>query len=248
MKRRIGIALLLVVALSATIVSTGCRRVRLEDVEGPTGLATENKSVPLQGAESIDARVRMAAGELTLEGGAAGAMDATFESSPRSWLPDVTYSVEGTSGVLRVSQPNVDDFDFMGKSRNVWNMKLASGRPTDLDIELGAGESTVDLTDVDIRDLHVLTGAGETLIDLSGERASNVQADVEAGVGQLTLKVPEDVGVRITGTHDGVGDYNIDGFTTDGDAYVNDAWDTSAVKMVIRLQRGVGEVNVEQVP
>lgn len=229
------------------MASTGCRRVSLQDVEGPAGLAVEDKSLPLQGAESLDARVRMAAGELTLSGGSAGAMDATFESSPRSWLPDVTYSVEGTAGVLRVNQEDVDDFSFMGKSRNTWDLKLPSGVPTELDIELGAGQSTLNLADIDVRDLRVRTGAGETLIDLSGERANNVQADIEAGVGELNVKVPRNVGVRVTGTRDGIGDYNVEEFTSDGDDYVNDAWDTSTVKMVIRLQRGVGEVNVEQV-
>ncbi len=248
MRTRTAIALLLVVALAATLGSTGCRRVRLEDVEGPTGLESATKSVALDGAEKLDARMRMAAGEMTLAGGSTGAMDATFEASPRSWLPDVQYSVEGTAGVLRVSQPDIADFDLMGNKRNVWDVKLASGIPTDLDIELGAGESTIELADVDVRDLHVLTGVGETTIDLSGERTSDVTADIEAGVGQLTLKVPQSVGVRISGTREGIGDYNIDGFKADGDAYVNDAWGSAAVKMEIRLQRGVGQVDVEMVP
>ena len=248
MNKRIAIALLLVVALAAMLGSTGCRRVRLEDVQGPTGLETTTKAVALDGAEKLDARVRMAAGELTLAGGSTGALDAKFDASPRSWMPEVEYSVEGTAGVLRISQPEITDWDFMGNTVNVWDMKLASGVPTELDIELGAGQSTLDLTEVDVRNLHVLTGAGETTIDLSGERANDIDGSIEAGVGELTLKVPQDVGVRVTGTRDGVGDYNVEGFTSDGDAYVNDAWDTATVKIDLRLQRGIGEVTVEQVP
>jgi len=246
MRKKTAIALLLVVALAATLGSTGCTRVRLQDVEGPSGLESATKSVALDGAEKLDARMRMAAGEFKLTGGAAGAMDAAFEASPRSWLPEVKYSVEGTAGVLRVTQPDIENFNFMGDTHNVWNVKLASGIPTDLDIEFGAGDSTVDLEDVDVRDLHVLTGAGETTIDLTGQRTADINADVEAGVGQLTVKVPENVGVRVTGANDGIGDLVLEGFESDGDAYVNDAWDTATVKIELHLQRGVGETRVEQ--
>jgi len=249
MRNKTAIALLVVAALAATLTSTGCRRVRLEDVEGPTGLAVEKKSVALDGAEKLDVRIRMAAGEMRLAGGAAGAMDATFESSPRTWAPDVTYSVEGTSAVLRVTQPDVNDLEFFGDKHNEWDIKLASGVPVDLETEFGAGETTLDLREVDVRDLRVLFGAGETTIDLSGERTADVTADIQAGVGEFTLRVPQDVGVRITGSHEGIGEYNVDeGFAADGDDYVNDAWATSPVKIEIRLQRGVGQVNVEQVP
>jgi predicted membrane protein len=188
----------------------------------------------------------MAAGEFKLAGGATGAMDAEFEASPRTWLPEVDYSVEGTSGVLRVTQPNMERFDFMGDTRNVWDVKLTSGVPVDLDVEFGAGDSTVDLSQVDVRELHVLTGAGETTVDLTGPRTADVTGDIEAGVGRLTVKVPSDVGVRITGAQDGIGDFNVEGFSMDGDAFVNDAWDTAAVKIELRVQRGVGEVTVEQ--
>jgi len=246
MTQRRWVLVLLAVALVATVGSTGCRRVRLEDVEGPAGLETATKSVALDGAEKLDARMRMAAGEFKLAGGAAGAMDATFEASPRTWLPEVDYSVEGTSGVLRVTQPDVGRFEFMGDMRNVWDVKLASGIPVDLDVEFGAGDSTVDLSAVDVRDLHVLTGAGETKVDLTGERTANVSAEIEAGVGELTVKVPSDVGVRVTGMQDGVGDFNVDGFSADGDAFVNEAWATAPVKIELRIQRGVGEVTVEQ--
>jgi predicted membrane protein len=115
-----------------------------------------------------------------------------------------------------------------------------------LDVEFGAGDSTVDLSEVDVRDVHVLTGAGKTTIDLTGERTADVSAKVEAGVGELTIRVPSNVGVRITGAQDGIGDFNVDGFTADGDAFVNDAWDGATVKIELRVQRGVGEVTVEQ--
>jgi hypothetical protein len=246
MTHRRAILLLLAVAIVATMGSTGCRRVRLEDVEGPAGLETATKSVALDGAEKLDARMRMAAGEFKLAGGATGAMDAQFETSPRNLLPEVDYSVEGTSGVLRVTQPTMEEFDFMGDTRNVWDVKLASGIPVDLDVEFGAGDSTVDLSEVDVRDVHVLTGAGKTTIDLTGERTADVRAKVEAGVGELTIKVPSNVGVRITGAQDGIGDFNVDGFSADGDAFVNDAWDSATVKIELRIQRGVGEVTIEQ--
>ena len=50
--------------------------------------------------------------------------------------------------------------------------------PTDLSLKLGVGESTIDLRNVDVRDLVVLTGVGSTKIDLTGSRASDITARI----------------------------------------------------------------------
>ena len=95
-------------------------------------------------------------------------------------------------------------------------MKIAPDVPTNLSLKLGVGESDVDLRGVDVTALEALTGVGEAKIDLSGERTHDLTARIEAGVGEVTISVPTDVGVRIIGSEDGLGDFTAEGFTRDG--------------------------------
>jgi hypothetical protein len=74
-----------------------------------------------------------------------------------------------------------------------------------------------------------------------------VNAKVECGIGELTLRVPADVGVQISGRQEGIGDLSADGFTMNGNQLTNAAWDTSPVKMYIALTRGVGDVRIETI-
>lgn len=233
---------ILATALIAVLaLTTGCgmivRRV-------PRPITEDTRSVPLGAAKSLKADVRMGAGELTLGGGASGALDATFDYSGPGWKPQVDYAVLGEKGRLDVRQPKAVGVGI-GSYRNTWDLKLPAAVPTELDVTLGASESSLDLGSLDLRDLDLQLGAGEANIDLSG-LASDLDARIEGGVGQLNLTVPRNVGVRIVGLKEGVGEFSADGFSEQDGAYVNDAYAKASTKIEIALRRGVGEVSVTQ--
>jgi len=70
-----------------------------------------------------------------------------------------------------------------------------------------------------------------------------------AGVGKVVLRLPEGVGVRITGREDGVGSFAADGFIAQGDSWVNEAYSAaSGPKIELDLTRGVGDVTLVLVP
>jgi len=245
-----------IVAVGVTLVGallvTGCTRVRLSDTPaGAKGEVTvDNRSLGLNGADKLTARVRMGVGELSLAGSAnsSDTLSVRFEYAPVSWKPDVEFETDGIEARFNAEQPQTQEFQLGDQVRNSWKMKFPSGVPTDLSLKLGVGESTVDLRDVDVRELVVTTGVGSAKIDLSGARANDIAARVECGVGETVIRVPSTMGVRITGGKDGVGDLTTAGFRTDGDALVNDAYGSTGPKLEITLTRGVGEVRIEQIP
>lgn len=241
----VATALILVAALAVT---TGCTRVRLQDSK-TTKTFTESNSVPLQGATSLAAVIHQGVGELTIHGSedATGAVQTTFTFSPENWRPEVTSSVEGTAASLRIEQPSNSDATMFTDVRNSWLVSLPHGVATDLTLELGVGKSDVDLRGVDLTNLDVSTGVGETTIDLSGPRTSDLGARVEAGVGTLTMRLPRNVGVRVSGREKGVGKFSADGFTSQGDTWVNSAYAGSGPKIEIDLTRGVGDVILQLV-
>jgi predicted membrane protein len=125
---------------------------------------------------------------------------------------------------------------------------MAPGVPTNLVLELGVGTSRIDLSRIDVRDLRVISGVGEAVVDLTGPREADVSVDIDTGVGSLTVKLPRDVGVRVEGGADGIGDLTADGLTKEGTAYVNAAWSKPGPKMTVRVTRGVGELKLVSQP
>jgi len=244
-KTRILTAAAVVALVAALAATTGCTRVRLQD-RPETKTTTENKAVALEGATQLSTELRIGVGELTVSGAetSGSAMVADFTYAPPSWQPEVDYSVEGTAGSLVVRQPDSVKAPMFSDMRNEWNVRLAPGVPTELRLQLGVGRSDLDLRGLDITDLNVLTGVGDTTIDLSGPRATDLPARIEAGVGKLVVRLPRSVGVKVDGREDGVGDFSADGFISQGNAWVNEAYSGPGPKIEIDLVRGVGDVTL----
>ena len=239
------------VALVGLLAATGCTRVPLSETIGgePIAVTVDKPSHELEGAETLVGTIRMGVGQLTLTGSTedSDTITSRFEYAPVSWKPVVRFETDGTKAQYWVDQPESEPMRLGNDVRNRWTMKFPSGVPTELSLKLGVGESNVDLRNVDVRDLEVLTGVGSTKIDLSGARASDIDARIECGVGETVIRVPGDMGVRIIGGQDGVGDLTTEGFRADGDALVNDAYGSAGPKLEIRLSRGVGDVSIEQI-
>ncbi|HEX9094375.1 MAG TPA: toast rack family protein [Coriobacteriia bacterium] len=243
MLRKMMVIALVAVLAFALIGTTGCRRVRIAD---RSDVVTENETVPLGGATTIEAEISMGVGELTLSGESTttSALDGTFTYGPSDWKPEIGYDVSEGTGRLRVRQTEPDLTPDLRNAQNTWDMTLAGGVPTRISLELGVGRSAIDLRDVDVRDLSVTCGVGETTLDLSGPRTAGMDVDIEAGVGSVTVKVPRGVGVRIAGREDGVGHTSADGFIAQGGAWVNESYAGPGPKIEIDLQRGVGDVTL----
>lgn len=247
MRKTLLIALAAFAAV-ALIAGTGCRRVPIEQDTSPwnrdSGSETIDVDVSREGAERVTVKVRMGAGQLEL--GSTDTSDAVAVGEvihPLRWPVDVDYSVAATSGDLEIVQRS-DEGAPVGRAESIWDLDFAKGLPFEMNVELGAGESSLRLGELALEDLEVTLGAGEATLNLVGERTADLPVDIMHGVGELTLELPSDVGVRVRGANGGVGDISIDGLTVDGDDYVNEAWSGSGPKIDIRLQRGIGQVNL----
>lgn len=227
----------------ALVAAAGCVRVELPEAE----YESASEQIEIADATELDASIDMAAGRLVVTGGGVGALDADFDFSRSAWRPEVEYGVTGGIGKLSVRTPQVPDFSMRGDLRYDWDLRLPSDVPLELSVNMGAGQADLDLTGTMLRDIRVNLGAGDTTVDLSGMWDHDVTGEVNAGAGSLTLKVPADVGVRIVGYQDGLGSYRADGFEQDGDALVNDAWETADVRFDLVLRRGLGDVTIETI-
>jgi hypothetical protein len=188
----------------------------------------------------------MGAGELNLTGGADALMEGDFAYNVADWKPAVNYDVTGDAGELSVEQGSGEDVPVGGEVRNEWDLHLNDDVPIDLSVEMGAGESDLDLDSLTLTGLDLQMGAGKTTVDLTGDYDRDLSATIEGGVGEATVRLPGAVGVKVN-AEGGLGTINAQGLQREGDAYVNDAYGDSDVTLDVDVRGGVGRINLEVV-
>ena len=204
----------------------------------------ESKSIQAQNVDSARAKLKMGAGELNLTGGADQLMEADFSYNVSDWKPKVSYDVSGDEGELVVKQGSAGGSGLSGDARNEWDISLNDEVPTDLVVQMGAGESDLDLDSLTLTGLDLQMGAGKTTIDLTGDYTQDFDASIQGGVGEATVLLPSEVGVKAK-AEGGLGKINAKGLKRVGDSYVNDAYGESDVTLDVDVQGGVGEINLE---
>lgn len=211
-------------------------------------LRSENSSIPIGEAKSVNVQVVMGAGKLNLEGGAKDLMNASFIYNLASWKPDVNYTVTGSVGDLKVSQPSSSGASVAKDIRYDWNIQLNNDIPINLRTILGAGDDNLKLGGMSLIGLEVQSGAGNVTLNLSGVWKSDLNASVDAGVGDLSIIVPQYTGTAINVSH-GVGSIEVgSGLRGRDGAYINDAYGKTATTLRIIIRSGIGKIRIMQSP
>lgn len=253
-----GIALLAIVAI--LLAAGGCGSgVRVGELQ------TESQTVELGGADSVRVEIDMAAGELDVSGGAAELLEAEFTYNVAQLEPEVDFD----GSTLQVRTPDVevrgDALWDLGDYRYEWDLRLNNDVSMDMRVNIGAGRADLKLGSLSLTRLDVNRGAGEVLLDLSGPASparldigggaglvtvdltgawqNDLEATIGGGVGNRTLILPADVGVRVK-VEVGVGTVDAAGLAKEGDYYTNDAYGQSDVSLYIEVGGGVGETEL----
>ena len=212
---------------------------------GPT--QTDSQSVELGDVDSVRVDIRMGVGELNVVGGATNLMDAEFTYNIEDWRPDVDYRQRGSIGELEVSQPSgeingIPDDDV----KYSWDIALQNGVPLDMDVDLGVGESSLDLSGLALQGLVVDTGVGAATIDLTGDWQDSFDVKINGGVGETTVYLPENVGLRVS-ANTGIGSLVVNGLQREAgtDVYTNDAYGEAEVTIQLEIDGGIGEITVQ---
>ena len=169
-----------------------------------------------------------------------------FHYNVSDWKPKVSYDVSGGEGELVVKQGSANSGSLGANARNEWDINFNEEVPTDLVVQMGAGESELDLDSLSLTGLDLKMGAGKSTVDLTGDYAQGFDASIQGGVGEATVLLPSRVGVKAK-AEGGLGKINAEGLKKVGDSYVNDAYGESGVTLNVNVQGGVGEINLEVV-
>jgi hypothetical protein len=202
---------------------------------------SETFSVALGAAKSAQVRFSHGAGQISIHGGAA---------------PGVALLGSSAVGMNHHDHMNGDRLDvhveagpsflpFLGPTEGIWRFQLTREIPLDLIVEAGASQIDVELTDLLVPRMQLKTGASSTNVTMPAHGASVL--DVEAGVASINIRVPGNVPARIR-AEQGVSSINVDTNRFPRSAsgfYQSPDFDTSADRVEINIQAGVGSISVK---
>ena len=206
-------------------------------------LKTESQSVELGDAKSVNVEINFGAGDLRVTGGAEKLLEANFTYNVAKLKPEVEYA----DGRLVVRLPEVKGLPALGDIadfRNEWDLRLNNEAPIHLRVDVGAGTSDLQLAGLSLTGLDINLGASESTVDLSGSWVHDLDVIIEAGVGDVIVRLPKDIGVRVA-VETAIGTIDAPGLKQEGNVYTNAAYGISDVTLQINLEAGIGKINLE---
>jgi hypothetical protein len=212
----------------------------------PRTFEMEEATVPLEDAGQARIRMRHGAGRLRVGGGAvagqllSGSFGGGMEQQVK--LAGDTLDVEMRVRVSAAQFP----FPWMWGPRSTldWTVNLNEEIPLSLDLETGASDARLDLTNLRVTDLRLQTGASSSDISMPAS-AGYTKATISSGAASVRVRVPEGVAARIR-AGGGMADIRVDKtrFPRMGGVYQSEDYDTAENKVDIDIDTGVGSVSV----
>ena len=89
-------------------------------------------------------------------------------------------------------------------------------------------------------------GVGDITLDFTGDWTNSAEMQITSGVGSLTLRLPDDVGVQVE-VQGGLSSVDTPDFKHKGNTYVNDAFGEAETELRIHITTGIGSVRLIEV-
>ncbi len=215
-------------------------------INGTGETVRETNNVALSKAEGVE-RVRVAlelhAGELHVDSGAKELMEGEFTYNVPSWKPEVRFNRSGFRSTLSIKQGGASA--TMGSAKNEWRLKLNDGIPIDFSLQCGAGENSLNLGQLDVRDVEVHIGAGRVELDLTGRQPKHdYSVSVHGGVGEAVVRLPADVGVVATASG-GLGEIEVNGLEKHGGEWRSGASGKGKPTIHVDVHGGIGKITID---
>jgi hypothetical protein len=198
---------------------------------------TESLALQLKGFEEAAVAIRYGAGRLALDGGAAPdeLLNGTFDGGVEHRLRQ-----EGELARVELRAP----VDWPSWRERSWDVALNEAIPLTLDLETGASEASLDLSQTRVKRLDLRAGASRVDLTLPASAGETAVA-LEGGAGSVMVHVPEGVAARIAGSAV-AGALRVDDarFPRAGSVWQSPDYDSAAHRTDIRVQFGAGEVTI----
>lgn len=215
---------------------------------GKETLETVLAAIPLEGASEARISIHHGAGELRVGSGATP--DELVSGSFAGGL-NKTMNLSGSHLDLSLKVPT-EGFPFViapwlwtQGNRISWDIQLNPQVPISLEVNSGASDAQLDLSETLVKELVLKTGASATKV-ITPAKAEYTRLKVEAGAASVKVTVPEGVAARLD-VDGGLLDVKVDQsrFPKTDKVYQSPDYDTAPHRLDIKVDAGVGSISVE---
>jgi hypothetical protein len=210
-----------------------------------SGHQAESITIPLENATSLRLKVKHGAGRLHIGSepiNSQTALSGTF-------FDGVDYDTHLDGGEMKIklkapSESYLDFFSASGFEGLIWDVNVNRDLPLALEVNSGASETNLDLTDLKIKELEISTGASNTQVILPAS-AGYTHAKINSGAASVNIRVPDGVAGRFNIRH-GMAGIHVDTlrFPFVGNAYETPGFSTASNRIEMNIETGVGSVEI----
>lgn len=198
------------VALSAFFIGVGAMAIWAAMRRDGAPLRTEF-NVSRGGASEARVVVRYGAGRLRVGPGAApenlAEVRGNISGNRRVDSADGGRRIEAVLSVDVLSD-GIPPWNWGSRQPPEWDVRLAKDLPLDLEIDAGACETRLDLTDLKVRTFRLQSGASDTEVRMPAA-AGHVRSSIRVGAAAVRIVLPPGIGGRIV-TQSGLGEVRVD--------------------------------------
>jgi hypothetical protein len=217
-------------------------------------------------AKTVKTDITFPAGRLYISPDARDLCEGVYRFRDELWEPEITYREESGTGYLDIDvEDNRKNRHYDDSDHNVWEIAFNKDIRNEFQIEMIAGESEIDLqgcridrfefdmvagkSSINLRNtsvpfLEFRAVAGEAEIDLTGNWKNDLDAIIKGGVGELTVLLPRDTGVKVSITG-GLGEVDAPGFDKDNRVYTNGLYGKTRSNLFLDIRGGIGNVTLK---
>lgn len=128
------------------------------------------------------------------------------------------------------------------RNQSNWDLQLNPTVPLSMTLDVGVGESYLDLRDLTINQLDASMGVGQTIVVLPTE--GDLDATIEGAIGRTLIYVPEELAVRID-LDTGLAGHRVpDTYHCDDDTCTSPQYETSDQHVELVLIQAIGNITV----
>lgn len=236
------VALLSLVVVGALVFGVGIRNASPDLTPGDVVPHTIEED--LNGAETLSVEIELGAADAQIGALEDERMAARGEFRANERLqPQIAYSVQGDRGRLTIGEQGREYLPFGLGFTGRLDLALNSNVPLDLTIQAGAGDLTLDLTEINLRSLTIKGGIGSITLILPSQGAFT--AEISTGVGSFAITVPDELSALIE-VDSGLGSADVPtAFVRQEEGLWATPAYSAAEHAMIHISMGVGSVDIQ---
>ena len=200
----------------------------------------EHFDIALQNAKNVRYKFSHGAGQFEIKGGAP--LGKALVGSSAAGMNEHTH-LDGDRLEVRI-EAGASFIPFVGPSNGVWGFQLTQEVPCTINVETGASQLDMDLTNVLASQIRLQTGASSSNVTLPARGAFIL--DLEAGAASIDIRVPEGVAARVR-IKEGLTSMNVNTGRfpqLDSRMYQSSDYDTNPNRAEINVEAGLGSITI----